>query len=70
MLTFSAYTGIMAGVAIKKHFDNQKLKESIISNMLEKYMDCKERYIALQGNDDIYNAFGRVVEKIKEIQNK
>jgi|GEM_PF-2632528 len=33
-------------------------------------MDCKERYIALQGNDDIYNAFGRVVEKIKEIQNK
>ncbi len=70
MLTFGVYTGIMAGVAIKKHFDNQKLKESIISNMLEKYTDCKKRYIALQGNDDIYNAFGRVVEKIKEIQNK
>lgn len=66
VLTF----GAMAGIAIKKHFDNQKLKESIISDMLEKYMDCKKRYIALQGNDDIYDAFGRVVEKIKEIQNK
>lgn len=66
VLTF----GAMAGIAVKKHFDNQKLKESVISDMLEKYMDCKERYIALQGNDDIYDAFGRVVEKIKEIQNK